>query len=593
MNAPNHVQRQVQVVLVRRPQPSGRRGRRHQLGQLEEPGVLGDPDPATGEPGQLVGGQPSGRQRAVDPLDLLPPVVEGPGQRDRGPVGHRQQEQGVRRCWCGPHAEADDVPGPVGHQQPPPGHGRVADHAVGVLGGHPRGDRGHDRGQHGVGREALGGATQELGGIGEELQSDHAARYPRPGTGRNSFSPRPRRAPRISPMTDTHAPAPSTTTSPSRGRRRTGQAGPGGPRGQVGRAVEGRRHLRASTAPSRGENVYSIDTPPPTVSAARCTSGHVFSYTHTDLVARYQRMRGKSVFYPMGWDDNGLPTERRVQNYYGVRCDPSLPYDPDFTPPEKPDPKRQVPISRPNFVELCEQLVEEDEQVFEALWRQLGPVGRLEAALHDDRRRRPRRVSQRAFLRNFARGEAYLQEAPTLWDVTFQTAVAQAELEAREYPGAYHRVAFHRPDGGPVHIETTRPELIPAVRRADRPPRRRALPAAVRHDGDLARSSASRSRCSPTRPPSRTRAPASRCAAPSATSPTCTWWRELQLPVRTVDRPRRPAAPRDARVARRRAGRGGVRRAGRQDRLQRPRGDGRAAARVRRPRRRARRRPSG
>ena len=83
-------------------------------------------------------------------------------------------------------------------------------------------------------------------------------------------------------------------------------------------------------------------------------------------------MRGKEVFYPMGWDDNGLPTERRVQNYYGVRCDPSMPYDPNFTPPEKPDPKRQVPISRPNFVELCEELVQIDEKTFESLWRKLG-----------------------------------------------------------------------------------------------------------------------------------------------------------------------------------------------------------------------------
>ena len=210
------------------------------------------------------------------------------------------------------------------------------------------------------------------------------------------------------------------------------------------------------------EEIYSIDTPPPTISGS-LHLGSAFGYIQVDAVARYQRMRGREIFYPMGWDDNGLPTERRVQYHYGVRCDPSVPYDPGLEVAEaaKGD-KRLRPISRPNFVALCHKLTAEFEDAFERQWRALGLSvdWSLTYATIDDR---ARRVAQTAFLRNLARGEAYVADGPTMWDVDFQTAVAQADVEDREVRGAFYRIAFESADGGaPVEIETTRPELLPA-----------------------------------------------------------------------------------------------------------------------------------
>ena len=231
------------------------------------------------------------------------------------------------------------------------------------------------------------------------------------------------------------------------------------------------------------DEVFAIDTPPPTASGS-LHIGHVFSYTHTDTIARFQRMRGKDVFYPIGWDDNGLATERRVQNFTGVRCDPSLPYDPDFVAPyngDVPKDHRAIPISRPNFVSLCHSVIHDDEEVFEQLVRRLG-ISIDWSFLYTTIGERSQRVSQLAFLHNLARGEAYQQDAPTLYDIDERTAVAQAEMEDRDVPGAYHKLAFHRSDGeGDLLIDTTRPELLASCVAMVAHPDDRALQAAVRH----------------------------------------------------------------------------------------------------------------
>ncbi len=214
---------------------------------------------------------------------------------------------------------------------------------------------------------------------------------------------------------------------------------------------------------SRAET-FVVDTPPPTVSGS-LHIGHVFSYTQTDTVARYQRMRGRNIYYPIGWDDNGVPTERRVQNYYHVRCDPALPFEPDLTlEPANAKKRKDRPrvVSRRNFIELCHDVTRQDEVAFMELWQRVGLSvdWREEYATIDDH---CRRLAQLSFRDLWEKGHLYSQFAPFMWDVDFQMAVAQAEVEDRPRPGAYYRIEFgvEGRDRSFV-IATTRPELLGA-----------------------------------------------------------------------------------------------------------------------------------
>lgn len=191
--------------------------------------------------------------------------------------------------------------------------------------------------------------------------------------------------------------------------------------------------------PASAAPVFSIDTPPPTVSG-HLHLGHIFSYTQAESIARYKRMRGFNVFYPFGFDGNGLPTERLAEAEHKVRG-------------------KDMP--RPDFVRLCLETSRKYEAAFEQLMRAVGLSADWSLA-YSTIDERAVRVSQRGFLDLWRKGEAFLKEAPTFWCTTCGTALAQADLEFVDKPSAFTTLRFDLVGGGAVELATTRPELLPA-----------------------------------------------------------------------------------------------------------------------------------
>src|SRR6266487_4477473 len=185
--------------------------------------------------------------------------------------------------------------------------------------------------------------------------------------------------------------------------------------------------------------IFTIDTPPPTVSG-ELHIGHCYSYTQTDVIARFHRMRGERVFYPMGFDDNGLPTERFV---------------------EKTIKRKATEMERDEFLARCRELIQQTENRFEAIWRRLS----LSVDWHQRYSTispQAQRTSQWSFIQLYQAGLAYTQSAPTLWCPECQTAIAQAEVDDTTLPTLFSTLAFRLPDGNILPIATTRPELLPA-----------------------------------------------------------------------------------------------------------------------------------
>jgi valyl-tRNA synthetase len=184
---------------------------------------------------------------------------------------------------------------------------------------------------------------------------------------------------------------------------------------------------------------FTIDTPPPTVSGS-LHIGHIFSYTQTDLLARYKRMQGEIVFYPMGFDDNGLATERFVEKKHKVRGHN---------------------LTRSEFIKLCLQESKEMGIQFSELWKSMGlsiDWTKVYSTISDH----ARKVSQESFIDLYKKKLVYKQEEPALYCTTCRTTVAQAELDDAQVKSTFNDISFTGPEGEELVVATTRPELLPA-----------------------------------------------------------------------------------------------------------------------------------
>ncbi|MHC4777617.1 MAG: valine--tRNA ligase [Planctomycetota bacterium] len=186
--------------------------------------------------------------------------------------------------------------------------------------------------------------------------------------------------------------------------------------------------------------VYSVDTPPPYVSSDHLHIGHAMSYTQAEIIIRYRRMKGFNVFYPMGFDDNGLPTERHVEKKYKVD---------------------KAKVSPVDFIDLCLKETAIGEKTYEKLWRALG-ISCDWSTLYTTINPLCRRIAQRSFIDLQHKGRMYRENAPAMWCPHCTTSLAQADMEDAEERSFMNDIAFGLPDGKEGVISTTRPELLGA-----------------------------------------------------------------------------------------------------------------------------------